>query len=82
MTCPKASQPCVVMPSWLLLPRMPSEPGFTHFQFPSLCASGDLAHPSEPSLLRGNTPPAPASSDTPTWHLPSRNHCDENCMHT
>lgn len=39
MTCPKVSQPKVVMPPWLLLPkcthtRMLSEPGFAHFLVP------------------------------------------------
>lgn len=68
------------MPSWPQLPkcahaRMPFEPGFAHFEFPIVCSSVSLAHPSELSLLRGNAPLAPASPHTPTWHLSYRLSC-------
>lgn len=57
---------------------MPSEPGFAHFSVPpSLCASVNLPHPSELSLLRGSAPRAPTSPDTLAQHLSCRNHCSK-----
>lgn len=51
--------------------------GLLTFSSPSLCASVNLPHPTELSLLRGNAPQAPASLDTPTQHLSYSNHCNE-----